>query len=82
MSTWRRLVRRGAPVLVLTLALGLALPHPVEAGDWDVVGKVWSWFVELWSADGERGGGLDPNGATREGDRTPRTGPQMTELAG
>lgn len=69
MSMWRRFVRRGAPVLVLILALGLALPRPAEAGDWTLWDTAWSWLVNLWSADGERGLGLDPNGTTDDGDR-------------
>jgi hypothetical protein len=64
MSMWRRFVRRGAPVLVLILTLSLALPRPAEAGDWTLWDTAWSWLVDLWSADGDRGLEIDPDGTT------------------
>jgi len=75
MSMWRRFVRRGTPVLALILALGILPLHSTGAGDWDLAGRFWSWFVGVWAADGERGPELDPNGTTGDENRGPELDP-------
>jgi hypothetical protein len=67
------LFRRGVPV-VLALLLTLSFTGPVAAAPIEegpvvtVWEEMWGWFASLWSGDGDRGLGLDPDGLTGDGD--------------